>query len=168
MFRRPSDDPANADFHRLNDPVLASVDRADGLIGRSGYASDMDGSSWGPETYPRFYRDNGDGWSPATLSLWTDLGAVFRFTYSGLHAAALRRGREWFVKPDWPPLVLWWHDGPDNPTWSEGVRRQEHLHDHGPTAEAFTFKEPFDARGMRVSLDKALPHSWRGSAIVRS
>ena len=93
QFLKPAQDAANDGFHALNDPVMASVDAAPGLIARSGYASDDGTAPWGPEIYPRFYRDRGDGWSPATLSLWTDLGAVAAFTYSGLHAAAMRQGR---------------------------------------------------------------------------
>lgn len=94
MFIAPAEDPVNDGFHALNDPVLQAVDQAPGLIARSGYASDLDGSSWGPEVYPHFYQERGDGWSPATLSLWADPESLFAFTYHGLHAAAFRRGRE--------------------------------------------------------------------------
>lgn len=154
MFAKPANDPANAGFHELNDPVLAAVDRAEGLIARSGYASDGEGRSWGAEVYPRFYRETGDGWSPATLSLWTDMESLFAFTYFGLHAAAFKRGREWFQKPEWPPLVMWWHMGTDYPIWAEGVRRHAHLHDNGPTPMAFTFKTAFDENGAPYALDK--------------
>ena len=155
MFAKPAEDPANDGFHALNDPVLELVDQSEGLIARSGYESDADGSSWGPETYPRFYEERGDGWSPATLSLWADMETLFSFTYFGLHAVALKRGREWFEKPDWPPLVMWWHLDQGYPTWAEGVRRHEHLHDFGPTSTAFNFKQPFDAKGAPTKLDKA-------------
>lgn len=163
MFEKPSDDPANDGFHALNDPVLRLVDRAEGLIARSGYASDPGPASWGPEVYPRFYKERGDGWSPATLSLWTDLEALFSFTYSGLHAVALRRGREWFQKPDWPPLVMWWHSDQGYPTWAEGVRRHEHLHDAGPSPTAFNFKAPFDESGAPVRLGKARIQALRST-----
>lgn len=166
MFLKPADDPANRDFHALNDPILAAVDAAPGLVARSGYLSDGEGRSWGPEVYPRFHRDNGDGWAPATLSLWADLGSIFAFTYTGLHATAYRRGREWFQKPAWPPLVLWWHDDPTPPTWAEGVRRHEHLHDHGPTARAFTFKSPFDQNGAAIPLDKTRRQAMRARHVT--
>lgn len=154
MFAKPAADPANDGFHDLNDPVFGVVDRAEGLIARSGYASDAGPGPWGDEVYPRFYEERGDGWSPATLSLWTDLESLFAFTYSGLHAVALRRGREWFEMPRWPPLVLWWHREPGYPDWAEGVRRHEMLHDHGPSPAAFSFKAPFDENGAATRLDK--------------
>ena len=154
MFAKPANDPANAGFHHLNDPILASVSQAKGFIARSGYASDGDGPSWGPEVYPRFYQETGDGWSPATLSLWEDMESLFAFTYFGLHAAAFKRGREWFQKPEWPPLVMWWHGETAYPIWAEGVRRHEHLHDNGPTPMAFNFKTAFDETGAPCVLDK--------------
>ena len=155
MFTVASDDPVNDGFRELNDPIFQLADRTQGLIARSGYASDPGPSPWGLEVYPRFYRETGDGWSPATLSLWIDMESLFIFTYSGLHAAALKRGREWFQKPRWPPLVMWWHRSGDYPKWEEGVWRHEHLHDHGPTPTAFDFKQPFDETGAPTKLDKA-------------
>ena len=155
QFIKRADDPANQGFHDLNDPVFATVDKAPGLIARSGYTSDEGPNSWGEEVYPEFYTERGDGWSPATLSLWQDLESPFAFTYFGLHATALRHGRDWFEPPRWPPLTLWWHQGAGPPTWAEGVGRQKHLHEHGATASAFTFKQPYDAVGQATRLDKA-------------
>lgn len=153
QFIEPADDKANDGFRDLNDPVFKVVDQARGLIARSGYVSDPGPKPWGEETYPRFYEERGDGWSPATLSLWEDIESLFAFTYSGLHAKALKRGREWFQEPRWPPLALWWHEGVAFPTWAEGVKRQEYLHDHGASAYAFTFKHPFDPSGNPVKID---------------
>ena len=154
QFIKPSDDTVNDGFHALNDPVLALVDRADGLIARSGYASDPGPASWGEEVYPTFYEDQGDGWAPATLSLWSDLESAFSFTYFGLHAEAMARGREWFLQPTWPPLVMWWHNAEVRPTWAEGVSRHKALHEQGPTPNAFTFKVPFDPLGEADKLNK--------------
>lgn len=123
------------------------------MLARSGYASDQGPKSWGEGGYPKFYVDRGDGWSPATLSLWRDLEAAFAFTYFGLHATALRRERVWFEKPHWLPLVLWWHDRSGHPEWSDGVARLEHLHAQGATFHAFNFTQPFDRSGSSVKLD---------------
>jgi hypothetical protein len=156
QFIEPADNRANDGFHALNDPIFGVVDQAEGMIARSGYASDAGPLPWGDEVYPRFYVERGDGWSPATLSLWRDIESLVAFTYSGLHAEALRRGHEWFRKGDWPPLVLWWHDAGNLPTWSQGVERYEHLHDHGPSPFAFTVKVPFDRNGTpaRILVDR--------------
>lgn len=108
-----------------------------------------------------FYDEKGDGWSPATLSLWSDMEALFAFACSGLHAEAFKRAREWFQRPFWPPPRLWWHEGGAVPTWAEGVARQARLFERGPTRFAFDFKLPFDAAGAPAALGRADPQLVR-------
>ncbi len=166
LFRRPADDAQNDGFRALNDPVMAEVDRAPGLIARSGYASDPGPNSWGTETYPPFYTERGDGWSPATLSLWRDLESLMAFTYGGLHVHALRRGSEWFQEGEWPPLVLWWHENPTAyPTWDTGVARFMHLHENGPTPVAFTFRSAFSPDGSVLRPDPARIKALKRDAV---
>jgi hypothetical protein len=153
QFIEAANHPSNDGFHARNDANLVAVDRAHGLIGRSGYDGDPGPDCWGPQVYPRFFVDaHGDGWSPSTLSLWQDIESVWAYTYSGIHAEALTGARAWFQKGDWPPLVMWWTT--DRPDWAEGVRRHEHLHDHGPSAHAFGFRQPFDAAGAPMAVDR--------------
>ena len=158
QFLRPSKHPANDGFHAVNDAILEVIEAAPGFIARSGYLSDHTGGygppSWGEETYPRFYRDNGDGWAPATLSLWTDIESAMAATYYGAHGQVMKEGRGWFQKPQWPPLVLWWVKDHRRPCWQDGARRLEHLQDHGPTARGFAFTAPFDAAGQRCAIDR--------------
>ncbi len=159
IFIRPYADPANDSFHARNDINLAAVECSDGFIARSGYDGDPGPASWGPHCYPRFYA--AEGHSPSTLSLWRDLDAPYAYAYSGIHAEALSRGREWFqrpaappLKPAWPPYVLWWVAADHVPDWREAVERHEYLHDHGASAHAFDWKAPFDAEGRPASLDR--------------
>lgn len=144
QFIEPSEHAQNDQFHALNDEVLAAIEAAPGFIARSGYASDPGPESWGIETYPRFWRDNGDGWAPATLSLWRDLASARAATYKGIHARALRQGRLWFKKGDWPPLVAWWVAPDHRPSWADGAAKLEALADNGPGLQAFHFKTPFE------------------------
>lgn len=154
QFIEAADHPSNQGFHDRNDANLAAVDRAHGLIGRSGYDDDPGPESWGPQVYPRFFRDrHGDEWSPSTLSLWQDIESIWAYTYSGIHAEALTKARGWFQKGDWPPLVLWW--ALERPDWAEAVRRHEHLYDHGPSPHAFGFRQAFDAAGAPLIVDRA-------------
>ena len=149
-FIEPADHPANHGFYERNDPILNAVERASGFVARSGYVDEPGPVPWGEEVYPRFYEERGDGWSPATLSLWRNLESPMAFAYFDLHAEALAHAREWFRRPQWPPYVLWWEESGRHPAWREAVERHQHLHDHGPTAHAFTFKRPFDASGTTV------------------
>ncbi|MBA5776563.1 DUF3291 domain-containing protein [Stappia sp. F7233] len=156
IFARPSSDPVNDGFRELDPVNLRAVEVSDGFLGRSGYDGEPGPECWGAQIYPRFYVERGDGWSPSTLSKWRDLESIYAFTYSGIHLEALKRGGEWFVRPSWPPYVLWWIDSDHRPDWREGVERMEHLHDHGPSARAFNFKKPFDEGGNPTTLDRDL------------
>jgi Domain of unknown function (DUF3291) len=155
IFAKPSAHKANDQFHFLNDLILPQVDRAVGLIERSGYDSEPGPKSWGTQVFPKFYIDDGDGWSPSTLSLWTDPESAMAFSYFGLHAEALKQGRDWFVKPAWPPYAAWWVEQAATPTWTEAVNRHQHLHDHGPMPQAFTFKQAFDTKGNVLNIDNS-------------
>ncbi|MBL4811313.1 MAG: DUF3291 domain-containing protein [Rhodobacteraceae bacterium] len=163
QFIERAEHEANDSFRVLNDQIFQNIEHADGLIARSGYASDPGPETWGPEIYPTFYVERGDGWSPATLSLWEDIETLFAFTYFGLHAIALKRGSEWFRKPKWPPLVLWWHRHDTPPTWAQGVEKHQFLHANGPTAQAFTFKMPFDKNDQPTKVDKLRVQTLRRS-----
>lgn len=145
LFIKPAEHSDNDGFHELNDPILDLVDRAAGMVARSGYDNEPGPESWGKQVFPKFYVEQGDGWAPSTLSHWVDMESAMAFSYFGLHAQALKRGGEWFLKPQWPPYAAWWSDEDRIPDWQEAVERHQFLHDNGPTPTAFTFKNAFDA-----------------------
>jgi hypothetical protein len=153
IFAARSEDPINRGFHDRNDVNLRNVELSDGFIARSGYDGDPGPACWGKQVYPRFYVERGDGWSPSTLSLWEDLASPMAYTYGGIHAEAMHHGCEWFVKPAWPPLVLWWVGADHVPTWQEAVTRHETSHGMGPASGAFHFKTAFAADGTPLSVD---------------
>ena len=62
----------------------------------------------------------------------------------------MRRRREWFQHLDEPFLVLWWVRAGHIPSMDEAVAKLERLRRNGPSAEAFTFHEPFDPPGGQV------------------
>jgi len=150
QFIHPSEYASNDGFHSRNEAVLDFIERAPGFIARSGYASDPGPESWGQEIYPRFRQENGDDWVPATLSVWQDLSSPWRATYTGIHLEALKHGRKWFQKGDWPPYVLWWIADGHHLNWQQGVQKLEELADNGPTFSAFNFANAFDQHGERV------------------
>lgn len=168
VFIKPSDDPANVGFHALDRQIWPILDRAEGLIARSGYEGDPGPASWGEHAYPRFYTETGDGHSPSTLSLWQGIEAAMAFSYSGLHAEALKSGRSWFRTPHWPPYVAWWHERSDYPTWAEAADRHEYLHDHGSSSHAFSFKQAFDPNGHACTPDPVAIRAIVGRASSRT
>ena len=48
---------------------------------------------------------------------------------------------------------MWWSE--TRPDWAEGVARHEHLHDHGASAQAFGFRQVFDAAVRPATVDRA-------------
>ena len=76
------------------------------------------------------------------------------FTYTGVHADALKHARNWNQRQAWPSLVLWWVREGTQPLWADGAERLEFLHDNGPSPRAFTFKAPFCPDGKPVAIDR--------------
>jgi hypothetical protein len=85
--------------------------------------------------------------------LWRDLESTMAFAYQGLHAEALRHGRDWFVAPQWPPYVVWWVADSHTPTWREACAKHLQMHELGASDQVFTFKQPFGADGKPVELN---------------
>ncbi|CAN7684941.1 DUF3291 domain-containing protein [Rhizobium sp. LjRoot98] len=150
----PEGDPRVDGFVSREPANFEAASRASGFIGRSGYRGVPGPRSWGKQAFPRFIDGSGFGSAPSSLSLWADIESLMAFSYNGVHADALKHARNWNIKPSWPPLVLWWVGEHGFPDWSDGASRLEHLHDHGASARAFTFKEPFTADGETYAIDR--------------
>jgi hypothetical protein len=137
---------------RLGD-VYAAADGSAGFFARSVRDVQTWEHSWGPMLLPRC--------APAdlpmtqfamTLSLWRDLESVAAFAYHGVHREALSHRSEWFRTGAWPAYVAWWVDGAHKPNWQEAVERIDHLQTHGASAQAFSFRQPFDAAGAPTRM----------------
>jgi len=78
------------------------------------------------------------------LSVWTDLASLRAFVFESAHAPILKRRREWFEPLGVASMVLWWVPVGHRPSTAEAKERLERLRRHGPSAHAFTFREPFE------------------------
>jgi hypothetical protein len=153
----PENDPRVEGFVAREPANFEAASRASGFIGRSGYRGVQGPRSWGRQVFPRFIDGSGFDSAPSSLSLWADIESLMAFSYNGVHADALKHGRNWNIKPSWPPLVLfvlWWVSEHRFPDWADGAGRLEYLHDHGASVRAFTFKEPFTADGEAYVIDR--------------
>jgi len=166
QFRERHAHPAMAGF-REQDPInLDLVLKASGCLGRSGYDGDPGPKSWGKQVFPRFWKDNGDGWAPSTLSIWIEPEAAVAFAYHGHHAAALRAASNWMQDGNWPGYVCWWVKNGETPDWQTACLKLEQLHDNGAMPDAFSFKDLFDPLGAAVILDpqKIKDHAVKNAA----
>lgn len=120
----------------------------------------------GAMAHPRFYTSADKELNravPQALFMWEDVESLMAFTYHGLHGEALKENRKesWFIKTDrWPAYVMWWSDA-ESATYKAGCRRLEHLHDHGPSAYAFNFKQPFAPDGEPYEIDREKVAAYR-------
>lgn len=127
--------PTMAGFEAGLDEINAVADASAGFVWR---LEDDDGHATSYRPYP-------DDRMIINLSVWTSVDALRAFTYGPEHAAFLRRRRQWFGRPTDPFLVMWWVPAGHRPGIDEAVARLERLRQSGPSPEAFTFKERFDA-----------------------
>lgn len=139
----PLDDPQLAGFVARLDDINALADRSAGFVWRlqsdSGNATDIQVSD-----DPQFI---------VNMSVWQDLDSLFAYVYRSDHLQVMARRRQWFEKPAGAFMALWWLPAGDLPSVEDGLARIALLDRRGPTSEAFTFKQPFDAEGR--PLDRA-------------
>ena len=136
----PLDDPRLAGFVARLDAINALADRSPGFVWRlqsdSGNATDIQVS-----TDPKFI---------VNMSVWQDLEALFAYVYRSDHLQVMAQRRQWFEKPNGAFMALWWVPAGTVPDVEDGMRRLALLDRSGPTAEAFTFKAPYDAAGRTI------------------
>jgi len=129
----PLDSAQLADFVANLDPINQLGDRSPGFVWRHQTA---EGNSTS-------IRVRGDPMILINFSVWEDADSLFEYTYRSGHAEVFRRRREWFDPHDGHYAVLWWVPAGHEPTVEEAEDRLSYLEKHGPTAEAFTFKQRF-------------------------
>ena len=77
------------------------------------------------------------------LTVWRSIDDLYAFTYRSDHKTVFKRRFDWFERRETPSVCLWWLPAGEIPTVDEAYRRLRLLTDHGPTTEAFTFKQRF-------------------------
>jgi len=128
--RAPLDDPLLGDFVANLDRINAQADRAPGFVWR---LQDEEGNATGIAVTddPRVI---------INLSVWRSIERLFDFVYKTGHTQIMARRKEWFEPWGGPSMALWWVPAGHRPSIEEALARLEHLAEHGPTEEAFTFK----------------------------
>jgi hypothetical protein len=129
----PLDDPLMASFVAQLDAVNAAADRSEGFVWR--YTADP-----GDTTVAEVF---GNDRLLFNMSVWESIEALQGYVYRGDHLGPLRARRQWFEPARGPALVMWWRPSGMPPTVQEAKARFDLLAAHGPTAEAFTFRQPF-------------------------
>jgi len=73
------------------------------------------------------------------MSVWEDIEALKAFVYKSLHVELIRDREAWFNKLGTAHQALWWIPQSHIPTIQEAKEKLEHIRQHGPSQQAFTF-----------------------------
>lgn len=79
------------------------------------------------------------------MSVWTGKEALHNFVYKSEHIDILRQRGEWFIPQNRPIMALWWQLAGTIPTIVEAKHRLDRLAQAGPTEDAFTFRQFYEA-----------------------
>jgi hypothetical protein len=132
-MRAPLESPVMADFVALLDEINALAEASPGFVWRlKGEGNDATS-----------LRPFDDDFIIVNMSVWQSIEELRAYVYKSAHASAMRRRREWFEHFGSAYVALWWVEAGHIPTVGDAKQRLVLLEAHGPTAEAFTFKQPF-------------------------
>lgn len=150
--RGQTTDPVMAEFMGRLEEINALAEQSPGFVWR---LQTEDGDATAVRPY-------GDSRIMINLSVWADLSSLRTYVYRSAHAAVMKRRREWFERFEGMYLALWWVPAGHRPSVAEAVARLAHLEQHGPTATAFSFAEPFGPDGLplpreSITRDDACP-----------
>jgi hypothetical protein len=134
-LRAPVDSPLIADFMAALDPINALADVSPGFIWR---LQTTEGNATSLHSFD-------DELIISNMSVWVSIEALRAFTYTSGHTGVMRRRREWFDSYESAYMALWWVPVGHRPTIEEAKERLAILDRDGPTQEAFTFRQPFEA-----------------------
>ncbi len=130
----PVDSPQIADFMAALDGINALADSSPGFVWRLQTA---EGNATSLHSFD-------DPLIISNMSVWASIEALRAFTYTSDHTGVMSRRREWFEKYETAYMALWWVPTGHRPTIEEAKERLALLDRLGPTADAFTFRVPFD------------------------
>jgi hypothetical protein len=137
----PLDSPVMADFVNNLDKINALAESSQGFVWRL----KDDGNN---ATSIQMYDDTR---IIVNLSVWETLEQLHDYVFKTMHAAFLKRRREWFEKMGEMTTVLWHVPVGHQPDVNEARERLEHLRKHGETPEAFSFNKRFTSKNSPLS-----------------
>lgn len=86
------------------------------------------------------------------LTTWTSVEPLAAFVFGGRHLEIMRQRRTWFAHAAEATTALWWVSAGHRPSTDEAEQRVRLLRAHGPTADAFTLRQPFAAPGRAAPI----------------
>jgi hypothetical protein len=132
-IRAPLDSAEMAGFVSRLDEINALAEQSPGFVWRLQTPA-------GNATALRPYEDDR---ILINMSVWEDLESLRAYVFDSTHRELLVKRRDWFERLEGVYAALWWVPAGHEPSAHEARQRLALLAEKGPTAQAFTFKEPF-------------------------
>jgi hypothetical protein len=133
VIRAPMDSPMMEGFASNLDRINALAEATPGFVWRL-QTEEGDATAIRPFDDPNVL---------VNVSVWKDVDSLNAYVYSSAHVELMRRRREWFERMTEAYLVLWWVPQGHHPSINEALERLSLLRAQGPTAQAFSFRQPF-------------------------
>lgn len=87
-----------------------------------------------------------------TMAGWDSFKSFHSFAYRNrLHVEGMKTLRHWIDRSEGPTLVLWWAPAGHHVTLEEGWERLARLRKAGPSQDAFTLQDRYDAPNTGMS-----------------
>lgn len=132
----PLDSPQLAGFVAQLEPINRLADGSPGFVwrlqGDSGNATDVKLS---------------DASLIVNMSVWESLELLSAFVYRSDHVHVMRQRKRWFESMQLY-MALWWIPVGQLPTVADAEQRLSQLRAHGPTPQAFTFRQAYPPPGQ--------------------
>ena len=81
------------------------------------------------------------------MTVWESIETLSAYVYRSDHVAVMRQRKRWFESMQLY-MALWWVPSGTLPTVADAQERLALLGQHGPTPQAFTFREHFAPPGQ--------------------
>jgi hypothetical protein len=134
VMKEPLESPGMADFVANLERINALAENSPGFVWRL-KSDDGDATA---------FRPLGDQ-TLINMSVWRDVQSLSDYVYKSAHVEIMRRRAEWFERMREAWVVLWWIPRGCRPALEEAIVKLERLRSHGPSSEAFTFRQAFPA-----------------------
>lgn len=144
------DTPEMKEFVDFLEPVNKFAEESPGFVwrmkGENGEASSLLASPFD------------DPMIVTNLTVWADIPSLQAFVYKSVHRYFLQNRRQWFARVATNQFVMWWVSPGVIPTLTDAKDRLQRLEAEGPSPEAFTLQQAFDARGKPIEVPRLFRH----------
>ena len=132
-MKAPLDHPIMERFVAWLEPINTIADESPGSVWRlQTEAGDATG-----------FRPFDDDRILVNLTVWESLDSLRSFVFESDHIRVMRERAGWFDRMEEASMVLWWVPPGHIPSVDEAKKHLEILREIGPSAEAFTFTNPY-------------------------